>query len=222
MESCCGRSPRKALPEPKLPLRSFTALTVEPRLRAWILRLLSVRPEERGTARELAEVLERAAQPMPSMDTEGTPRRRVYTGLRWLAVAAAGLALAVEWSAPGPVADESASQVEVAVPDQPDAGTVGLGDVAASTSSEDASKLPSVEVMAEDTLPESQPGQARPDAKGRCPLKQLVALNGGCWLESSLESEECAGLGGQMFKGTCYVPFIPPKRRPTSSPTDKP
>jgi hypothetical protein len=75
--------------------------------------------------------------------------------------------------------------------------------------------------MAEEPLPEPQPGQLRPDAKGRCPRKQQVSLNGGCWMVSSSESEDCAALGGQMFKGTCYLPLPAPKRRPTSSPMDK-
>ncbi len=76
--------------------------------------------------------------------------------------------------------------------------------------------------MSEDTLPEPQPGQVRPDEKGRCPRKWLVALNGACWTE--WEPEKCEELGGQMFKGTCYVPFIHPgrKRPPTSDPPKNP
>ena len=78
--------------------------------------------------------------------------------------------------------------------------------------------------MSEDTLPEPLPGQVRPDEKGRCPRKGLVALNGGCWAETAWEPEKCQKLGGQMFKGTCYVPFIPPgrSRPPTSDPLKNP
>ena len=78
--------------------------------------------------------------------------------------------------------------------------------------------------MSEDTLPEPQPGQMRPDEKGRCPLKGLVALNGGCWSETTGDPEKCQEFGGQMFKGTCYMPVVPPgrKRPPISSPVKTP
>ena len=47
--------------------------------------------------------------------------------------------------------------------------------------------------MAEDALPEPMPGQTRPDAKGHCPLKQHLALNGGCWGTLKLDKETCEG-----------------------------
>jgi hypothetical protein len=75
--------------------------------------------------------------------------------------------------------------------------------------------------LTEDTLPEPLPGQTRPDAKGRCPLKGQVVLNKGCWFEAAVDREGCAELDGQMLKGTCYVPFIPRGRRPNSSSMDK-
>jgi hypothetical protein len=78
--------------------------------------------------------------------------------------------------------------------------------------------------MSADPLPEPMPGQVRPDEKGRCPRKGLVTLNGACWAEFAWEPETCLALGGQLFKGTCYVPFIPPerKRAPTSGPVKNP
>jgi hypothetical protein len=58
-----------------------------------------------------------------------------------------------------------------------DSGEAGLGEDAASASTA-ASLTPSVPgVQAEDTLPEPLPGQARPDAKGRCPHPRQVPLN---------------------------------------------
>ncbi|MFL5345046.1 MAG: hypothetical protein ACJ8AT_09635 [Hyalangium sp.] len=78
--------------------------------------------------------------------------------------------------------------------------------------------------MSEDTLPEPEPEQVRPDGKGRCPRKWLVALNGACWAEAAWEMEKCQELGGQMYKGTCYMPFMPPGRKhpPTSGPLKNP
>jgi hypothetical protein len=104
---------------------------------------------------------------------------------------------------------------------QPEARPVGLGEAVASASPVDSPETLGPKAMAAETPPEPQPGQTRPDAKGRCPHKQQVALNGGCWIALSLEQEVCAGLHGQLYKGSCYLPFIPPGRPPTSSPADQ-
>ncbi|WP_407737883.1 serine/threonine-protein kinase [Hyalangium sp.] len=245
---------------------------VVPPLRALILRMLSVRPEERGTAADLAELLEQAAErlspvsiptslaeklPPPSLqpreevptefstqardaakveiqvreelsgarvsDRRAKLRVRTWTRRLWLATAAAGLALATwaAWSVlPRSVERPSFARKEAANKGRADAGTAGLGD-AASSSSEEESPESLLEVMAEDPLPEPLPGQTRPDAKGRCPRKRQVVLNGGCWLTFSLEPEECAGVNGQMFKGMCYVPFFAHDRQPASGPGDQ-
>jgi serine/threonine protein kinase len=265
---------------------------VEPRLRALVLRMLSVHPEERGTATALAEALELAAehpapqsaqpcftgQPLPASalpqqqaaaapgpgslkhlgddglevraarprelappleaqepppeessvagGSAGRLRLRAPTWPAWpsLALAAASLALTVWtwWAAPrGPLEVPSVAHAEASGVETPDAGTAGLGEVAATTSLEEASAPPTQEGVTESPLPEPLPGQLRPDEKGRCPPKGLVALNGGCWVETALDPEKCTELGGQMSKGTCYVPFIPRGRRPNSSSMDK-
>jgi serine/threonine protein kinase len=250
---------------------------VQPLLREWVLRLLSVHPGQRGTAEELALELAQAAghpaqelspssvagpalapespppaeptataAPIPQVSaapyetraplaTESAeanisaqpPRLRApeWRAKPWLALAAAALALAV-WArldTPG----RASGQNSLACADgsgegSEDAGTRGLGEVTAATSMEQRPSASLQEKVAGEPLPEPLPGQTRPDAKGRCPLKRQVALNGGCWAETSWDREECVELGGQMFKGTCYVPSIPPGRRPTSSPKSKP
>jgi hypothetical protein len=119
-----------------------------------------------------------------------------------------------------PVESPPTAQEKDAEEESPEPGPVGLGDAAASVSTEDTPETLSSKVMAEDTLPEPQPGQIRPDAKGRCPRKRQVALNGGCWAATSYDREECTELSGHVYKGTCYLPFIPPGRSPTSGPTD--
>jgi eukaryotic-like serine/threonine-protein kinase len=229
----------------------------EPRLRALILRMLSVLPDERGTPAQLAGALEQAARssllesaPPPrteAMQEALSPRERptplrerpslpgdtavrasasAPTRLRhaWALATAMSLALAagVWWVARdrtgegSPIAHWTPARAE-----QPDAGATGLGEALASASVESSHELCSAEMLAEDTLPETSEGQAQPDAKGRCPRKKQVVLNGGCWAEVPLTGEECEERGGQVFKSRCYMPIFPKGRRPTSSPANK-
>lgn len=159
------------------------------------------------------------------------PRAPQWRGWPWLAMAATGLAAGSMTAAVGmwlEARDESlrepgVAHVESAEEDSADAGTRGLGEAAAATSMEQPPAPSLQEKVAEEPLPEPQPGQTRPNAKGQCPHKGQIALNKGCWLETtSLDREGCAASGGHMFKGLCCVPIIPPGRRPTSSPTDRP
>ncbi len=196
---------------------------VEPSVRACILRLLSVRPEQRGTAAQFAQALERASHPPPQPASLPAPARVAWP---WLAMAA-GLTLLV-WA--GWAVSErfegrtSIAQARAEAASQPDAGTAGLGE-AMSTASAAESPEPSVHVpLAEDTLPDPQPGQTRPDAKGRCPHKRQVALNGACWVP--MDREECEALGSthnsKLFKGRCYVPVLSPDRPSSSHPSRTP
>ena len=52
------------------------------------------------------------------------------------------------------------------------------------------------------------------------PLKNLGTLE--VRKNDRYNREDCEGVGGQLFKGTCYQPFSLPKRRPTSSPMKDP
>jgi len=97
---------------------------------------------------------------------------------------------------------------------------VRLGETAAATPTGN-SPAPSIsDAMAADTLPEPLEGQATPDAKGRCPHKLQVSLNGACWAASPVNQEKCEEFSGYMYKGLCYVPIFPKWRRPsTATPT---
>ncbi|MBN1207424.1 MAG: protein kinase [Myxococcaceae bacterium] len=268
------------------PAPLFLNPRVAPRLNALILRMLSVRPEERGTARELAEALERAAElttpesarplfaqelppsvatgeevagasvpdPLPrgeaeasafeprelieaqaqapevSVRTRGAAARgsspaHVRPWLRRLATAAGLLALGA-WA--GWVAREESPKQPSVVRQEAggaqleDGGPAGLGDDAASASAEESSTPSEPGALAEDTLPEPLPGQAQPDARGRCPHKRQVSLNGGCWAPLKVERDECEAASGQMLKDRCYVPVFLPGRRPTSHPMREP
>lgn len=257
------------------PLALRNTAVVDPELHALVLRMLSVHPEQRGTAEELAQALEQAAehsasksiQPLATrapllalpLDHAGsghaaepqqadaplspqeipvaecssveadsaelvTPQALTRRAGPWLALAA-GLVLAVwaRWTVPGQHSEEPAvARAETTEVDPPGEGPAGLGEAAA-TSMGQSPPSPHQEAMAEEALPEPQPGQTRPDAKGRCPLKRQVALNGGCWLEIDLDRETCEGSGGRIFKKTCYLPTptIPRQHPPTSGSTDQ-
>jgi hypothetical protein len=152
-------------------------------------------------------------------------RVRTWGGWPWLTLAATCLAVAL-WARQDPRGEPSEepalAHAEASEEEAPDTGTRGLGEAAAATALEQAPAASVHEKLAEEPLPDPQPGQLRPDAKGRCPHKGQIALNKGCWAETSLDREGCAQLNGQMYKGLCYAPIIPPGRSPTSSPTDKP
>jgi eukaryotic-like serine/threonine-protein kinase len=229
----------------------------EPRLRALILRMLSVCPEQRGTPAQLAEALEQATrssllESAPPQCTEASraplapheeptpvPQRSSALGdtaVRvsahaparlphvWVLAAAVSLALAtgVWWAARGWIEEGSLiAHWAPARAEQPDAGPTGLGEALASASMESSLELRTTDMLAEDTLPEPLPEQAQPDARGRCPRKKQVALNGGCWAEVPLTGEECEERGGHVFKSKCYLPIVPERRRPTSNPANK-
>ncbi len=227
-------------PASRLPAHEFNRRVV-PELSALIERMLAQKPEARGTAREVAESAEAAvarARPeaeVPFLDLEwpeaqahavthakpAVPRVHMRAGwpLHALASAVLVLVLWAWWVAPGthPPERSSDARQEVAEAGKANAGPVGLGEAVVSASTADSPAPSGREALAEDTLPKPLPGQTRPDAKGRCPHKRQVALNGGCWVEES-DPEKCEALSGSMFRKTCYLPVIPPGRPSTSQP----
>lgn len=227
------------IPPPEL----LDATSVEPRLRDLVLGLLSVQPEERGTAHQVSEAFEHAAgatahpspQPEPGQAAPSTRERssaqspsaplwRKPAVVPWLVMAGAvALAVGVHWAITGEAGEgASCARAEPTRLGQQDPKPVGLGEAAAAALTESAPPAPSgQEVIAEDSTPEPVPGQMRTDAKGRCPQKGHSPLNGVCWLQLTLSPELCEGIGGQTFKGTCFMPILSRQRQPTSSPLDK-
>jgi len=222
-----------------LPRALFSA-QVAPPLRELILRMLSIRPEQRGTAAQLAQELEQAADslsasrsppsasvPEPpavhSAQVPASPRvlppRALASSRRWIGLAAAAGALAtgalwMTWNAftgaPAGSRLPSVAEHPTGSAGSPYADPVGLGEAAASTATPAPATPSASETMAADSPPEPSPGQAQPDKKGRCSHPRQVILNGGCWRRMEVTSEECETFNGQMYQGMCYVPLFPP------------
>jgi serine/threonine-protein kinase len=208
-------------------------------LSALIARMLSARPEGRGSAGELAEALERTAREaglqadvplfletglasaldVPAPDARGTHRR----GPSWLT--AAGIVSALGIAALSTLnlrrGDEAARTQELHEREEPDAGTVGVGD-AVLTAPSATPRAPSTWFgIALDLPARPFPGQTRPDANGRCRDKMQAAINGGCWWRLEGESKDCTAQT-YAYRGKCYLPAFDPQRPPTSGPTDAP
>ncbi|MBZ4415715.1 serine/threonine-protein kinase [Myxococcus sp. RHSTA-1-4] len=215
-----------------------------PELSALISRMLSVKPEARGSARELAEALEAAARAAgPEADVplfawaapravrlRASPPRRVApraTGQGWrpwlMAVSVggtlafgAGGALGVWLGEESPV-EPLALRVEAK-----DGGAVAVGDSAltapaAPTQAPSAWSSPAVELP-----PKPLPGQRRPDASGRCPGELHVPIHGGCWIKLNVALKDCDKEDGYVYQGGCYTPALPRARPPMSSPMGPP
>jgi serine/threonine protein kinase len=225
-------------------LERWTARVCNPRcipeLSALVSRMLSPRPETRGSAREVAEALEQAARnagreaevplftgeeprlagliPIPRRVTVRRPPRV----RRWPWFAAAGLGGALALSAGGLLSvsrsEEPATAHLAEQEEAKDAGTVAVGD-SALTAPVARERAPSVwSSIAVELPPKPFSGQRRPDANGRCPGKVRVAINGGCWRKLLVDVKDCDDQDGFEYRGACYIPVMTPPRPATSGP----
>ncbi|MCY1020066.1 serine/threonine-protein kinase [Pyxidicoccus sp. MSG2] len=209
-------------------------------LSALISRMMSVHPEVRGSARELAGALDKAAreagpeadvplfdleQALP-VDVSASSRRVPVRGRgghtrHWSIAAGVGapLLLGIAWMLSARPGDAPAEAPVSAQLDTKDAGTVAVGD-SALTAPLPPKAAPSVwSTIALDLPPKPFPRQMRPDANGRCPRKGLVVINGGCWVKVALPPKDCDEIG-YVYKDACYLAAFPPARPSTSSPAD--
>jgi serine/threonine protein kinase len=205
---------------------------VVPELSALIERMLAKEPEARGTAREVAEAAESAAERArpeansepPAVEAAAVPVR-VRTEPRvasWesrfrLGVIIGGFSLfftAIVWRSPPPPAEQpSVAQVEAPeVESAPDGGTRGLGENALTA------RVDSQEIsIAPETLPAEfptrpLPGQRRPP----CRRAGEVVINGGCWVPLITIKPPCDGDDEHEWQGSCYRPARDRSRTPTS------
>jgi len=210
---------------------------VDAQLNALILRMLSPTPEERGTAGELAEALERGVAhggpeaDAPLFDWETQPpsewtqqeqaearfrghrprhRDRPREPRRWQPWLTALLAVAL-WpgdTGPGHTGQQAQSPGD----------TVSLGDTALNQAPEPRTDTTHKAIVLE--VPKTpRPGQLRPDKQGRCPDRQ-VAINGACWAKVDLSPEHCHG-NVFTYQGGCYMPIDASGPVPTSEPASK-
>jgi eukaryotic-like serine/threonine-protein kinase len=194
---------------------------VEPQLSALILRMLSVSPEARGTAGGLAQVLEAAAEQGQAVPTPIPPRKqwgraRVLVG-----------ALLVLWTllaVHAPLPSASARKQIASNPASPrEGGAAMVGESASEATQPWGREFSKPEALSQDTPPTPLPGQLTPDAKGRCPGRTQIPINGGCWVEQrTKDAEACEENGYVFFKARCYAPALNSRRKPppTSAPPD--
>jgi serine/threonine protein kinase len=225
---------QEPLPQ-RRPVQEFNRRVV-PELAALIERLLANEPEARGTAREIAEAAEAAAEHAgPEADVpflelgwpearpqaapapkHNEPRVPSWDSRLRLAARVGGLGVflvALVWRCPSPQGGMP-MMVQAEEPDTewaPDAGTRGLGDDSL-TARVDSPEMPSgPEPISRDIPPQPRPGQQRPP----CKRKGEVPINGGCWVLQANVEPPC-GDGEYEWQGACYRPASARSRPPTS------
>jgi hypothetical protein len=264
--------PRFILPD-VVPPRQLNP-RVDAQLNALILRMLSLKHEERGTAGELAAAMERgmthagraADEPLfewetlrPSQWTREEladaghlghrPRRRgrekalevgqadaVKRGQEerrkadeqapavprvksrsWGPWLAALLALGLWPEKSGSLRTGSrTTEAQNTYKEEGDPASLGESVRSAPTTS---AKLPDRDGISEEFPEQPLPGQLKPDAKGRCPKKQIV-INGGCWFKVAVDLEDCPKFG-YAYQGACYAPGRSTGRVPTAAPRER-
>jgi serine/threonine protein kinase len=187
---------------------------VAPPLSALIVRMLSVSPEARGTAGELAQALEAEAEEVQAAPAPPRP---------WRQLAAVLLVLWALQAVHVPLHRDSAREQVASTPASREGGAASLGETGAETPVPPVQEPSTRETISQDTPPKPLPGQLTPNAKGQCPGRTQIPINGGCWLElSTRDAEACAEDGYVFFKARCYAPAMGSRRKPppTSAPPD--
>jgi eukaryotic-like serine/threonine-protein kinase len=205
---------------------------VEPQLSALILRMLSLKREERGSAGELAEALEAAAggaepevEAPAGVPVRERPRARPLAWRSKRVLAGVGVCLALGLGLRVYVRGQGVALRErLAVgPGRHDEGPVGLGGSVSEAKVAPMQEPSEQEAIGQEPLPELRPGQLRPDARGQCPGRTQVAINGGCWLEVLTSgAEECEQSGYVLIKSRCYAPALETRRRKPPPTSDSP
>ncbi len=158
----------------------------------------------------------RSGLPTPIQPRKQRGRARVLAG-----------ALLVLWTllaVHAPLPSASARKQVASNPASPrEGGAAGVGESAAEATEPWGREFSEPEALSQDTPPEPLPGQLTPDAKGQCPGRTQIPINGGCWVElSTKDAEACEEAGYVFFKARCYAPALNSRRKPppTSAPPD--
>ncbi|MFP2906249.1 serine/threonine-protein kinase [Pyxidicoccus sp. 3LFB2] len=203
-----------------------------------VSRMLSVRPEARGGAGELAEALELAARKagpeadvplftrkeLPAEEARSVSLQERGPGpwSRFMASASLGAAVALGavWMLSAQPQEETEQAHASATEEAKDGGTVAVGDDALTASVPHPRTPSALSVIAVDVPPKPLRGQLRPDASGRCAHRAQVSINGGCWVEVNIRLKDCDEPYYE-HKGACYGPVFLPPRPATSGPTER-
>lgn len=213
---------------------------VVPELSALIERMLAEEPEARGTAREIAEVAEFAAEharpeaSVPCLQLEGPEAKaravpvrrepgseRMERGDRSWELRRVFLATAVSLAVVGPCCmslqsrqppSEMAEAEVPAVWMAPDAGTKGLGDDAVMARVETPVPPIMLEAISREVPEKPLPGQRRPP----CRYAGDDVIQGGCWRRLANKAPPC-GDEAYEWQGSCYDPSWERTRPPTSN-----
>jgi serine/threonine protein kinase len=223
---------------PRRPVHELNRRVV-PDLSALIERMLGKEPEARGTAQELAEAAESAADDAspeadvrfldlerPKARVQAVPIRDVPPSIseppkaegEWFKAATilGGMLLlfsAIVWRGPAPPAElPSVAQVEAPEVELAlDGGTRGLGDDALAARVEAPASPSTLETVSRKIPEQPLPDQRRPP----CQFSWEVEINGGCWRLLAGSTPPCAE-GDYEWQGACYDPALIRKRVPTS------
>jgi serine/threonine protein kinase len=150
------------------------------------------------------------------------PKARHSNSALWLVPLTGGLLLAAgAWHAVSVRIDRMCSGMRAATEVKwSKAEPVAVGDNSVAATPDSPQPPSGKEPTASDDPEKTFQGQARPDAKGQCPMPTHVALKGRCWLEQPLNAKQCEDSGYMHEQGKCYAPVFATRRRPTSSPAD--
>jgi len=207
---------------------------ISPELARWIRQMLSVQPEDRGTAAELAQGLELAAAttgreadqpitprqaPAPSApEAPPAPASQPLAWRRWLIpVAMSGALAAGVWGLAHTLPGESstagvrAAQAAVLAGD-----TANLGELVLVEPLSAPEAMSTHEGIGEDVPEGPLPGQRLPPCK-----RPQIEINGGCWILVGNEAPPCVE-STYEWKKRCYLPYFGPGRPSTSGQKGKP
>ena len=201
--------------------------TVSPKLAALIHQLLSVEPEARGSARQVAEAAERGARregrradaPITARAArKGSARPkwardagRVLIRASWLAAAAgAGMVLAL-WVRPHRAEEGSAGRQQAAQAGAPRRSAAGLAEAEEVQQASEPMQSAENGSISREMPKEPLPGQLR----APCKAEHEDNIRGGCWVLLGKKKPPC-GKDSYEWRGGCYLASFPPERPATS------